>query len=81
MPARLRKVLISIETITPTTNDHIHRGQDKSENCPQLALESVSRGVWQFVAQHFQNAVQRSASPRETDSKARWYLGLGVYGR
>ncbi len=44
-----------------TDHDHIHRGQDKSENGPQLALESVSRGVWHCVAQHFENAAQRSA--------------------
>ncbi len=53
---------VRTETITPTpTHDHIHRGQDKSENGPQLALESVSRGVWHCVAQHFENAAQRSA--------------------
>ncbi len=54
--------IMSTETITPTpTNDHTHRGQDKSENGPQLALESVSRGVWHCVAQHFQNAARCSA--------------------
>jgi hypothetical protein len=41
-------------------HDHRHRGQDKSENGPQLALESVSREIWHCVAQHFQNAPQRS---------------------
>ena len=30
-------------------------------NCHQLALESVSQGVWHCIAQHFQNAAQRSA--------------------
>jgi hypothetical protein len=28
--------------------------QDKLENGPQMALDSVSRGVWHCVAQHFQ---------------------------
>jgi hypothetical protein len=46
---------------TQTHHDHIHQGQDKSENGPQLALKSVSRGVWHCVVQHFQNVVQRSA--------------------
>ncbi len=51
----------SNEESADTYHDHIHRGQDKSENGPQLALESVSRGAWHCVAQHFQNAAQRSA--------------------
>ncbi len=67
-------------------HDHIHRGQDKSENGPQLALESVSGGVRHCVAQHFLNAVQRSAklSGRPILSPVGGhfpiYLGLGVYG-
>ena len=53
---------VSMETITPApTNDHIHGGQDKSDNGPQLALESVSQGAWHCVAQHFENAAQCSA--------------------
>ena len=53
---------MSTQTITPTsTNDHIHRGQDESENGPLLGLESVSQGVWHCVAQPFQNAAQRCA--------------------
>jgi hypothetical protein len=48
---------VSIQTITPTpTNDRIHQGQDKSEEGPRLALESVSRGV----AQYFQSAAQHT---------------------
>jgi hypothetical protein len=52
----------------------------------QLALESVSRGVWHCVAQHFRSAAQRSAKlPGRTILKPIGshfviYLGLGVYG-
>jgi hypothetical protein len=53
-----------------THRAHINRGQDKSETGPQLTLESVSWG-WHCAAQHFDNAAQRSATPRETDFKAR----------
>ena len=77
--------LMSIETITHTpTNDHIRRGQDKSETSPQLASESVSRGVWHCVAQHFENVAQRTAKLpgrpilRPVGDHFPIYLGLGV---
>ena len=79
--------LMSTETITPTpTNDNILRGQDNSENGYQLALESVSRGVWHCVLQHFENAAQRSAKLpgrpilRPVGGHFSIYLGVGVSG-
>ncbi len=53
---------------------------------PRLTLESVSRGAWHCVAQHFQNSAQRSAQiPRRpilrpVGDHFLIYLGLGVYG-
>ncbi len=85
--SRCRVVIESVlEDSADTHHDHIHRGQDKSENGPQLALESVSRGVWHCVAQHFENAAQRSAKLpgrpilRPVGGPFPIYLGLGVYG-
>ena len=46
---------------THTRHDHIHRGQYKSEIGPDVALESVSRGVRHCVAQHLENAAELSA--------------------
>jgi hypothetical protein len=43
-----------------TQHDHIHQGQDRSENGSQPTLEPVLRGV-HCVAQHFQNAAQCTA--------------------
>ena len=69
-----------------THHDHIHRGQDKSENGPRLSLESISLGVWHCIAQIFQNAVQRNAKLtgrpiiRPVGSHFPIFLGLGVYG-
>ena len=37
------------EESADTHHDHVHRGQDKLENDPQVALESVPRGVWQRI--------------------------------
>ncbi len=77
---------VCYEESADTHHDHTHRGQDKSENGSQMALESVSRGVWHCVAQHFENAAQRSAKlpgtpiPRPVGSHFPIYLGLGVYG-
>ena len=71
---------------THTHHDHVHLGQDKSENSPQLALESDSWGLWHCVAQHFQNAVQRSAKvPRRPILRrvvgcGQIYLSLGAHG-
>jgi hypothetical protein len=44
--AKKPRVSFGYEGSAYTHHDHIHRGQDKSEIGPQLALESVSRGVW-----------------------------------
>ncbi len=44
------------EESSDTDHAHVHRGQDKSESVPQLALESVSWGVWHCG----RNAVQSS---------------------
>jgi hypothetical protein len=75
-----------LEGSADTHHDHIHRGQDKSENGPQLALDSVSRGVWHCFAQHLENSAQISATlPRRPILRPVLchfpiYLGPGVYG-
>ncbi len=76
----------SLEESADTDHDHIHRGQEKSENGPQLALELVFRGVWHCVAQHLENAAQRSAKLpgrpilRPVGGHHMIYLGLSVHG-
>jgi hypothetical protein len=49
------------QTHRHTHHDHIYRSQDESKNGPQLALESITRGVRHCIAQHFENAAQRNA--------------------
>ncbi len=59
-----------VEERADTDHDHIYtEAKINRKMAPQLALESVSRGVWRCVAHHFQNAAQRSAKP-QTGSKA-----------
>jgi hypothetical protein len=38
-----------------TKSTDTHRGHDKSQNDPQLALEMVSQGGWHCLVQHFEN--------------------------
>ncbi len=58
----------------------------KSGSAPKQALESVSRGAWHCVAQHFQNAAKRNAKLpgrpilRPVGGHFSIYLCLGVYG-
>jgi hypothetical protein len=53
------------EDSTDTHHHHIHRGQDQSENVPQLGMEAVSWEVWHCVAQHMlRNAVPNSPGDR-----------------
>mgnify|MGYP002810395656 CR=1 FL=1 len=75
-----------VDKLAATHHDHVHRCPDKSTNAPYLALFSVSRTAHHYVAQHFENASQRSAELpgrpilRPVGGHSPIYLGLGVYG-
>ena len=81
----LRGAAAGIKLTWPFVYQRESRGQDKSEKAPQLALDSVSWGVWHCFAQHFENAAQRSAKVpgrpilEPVGGHFPIYLGLGVY--
>ena len=87
LPAAAAPKLMSIETITPPTHDHIHRGQDKSENDPKFAQNASPEDYKYMIC--MQDFILQTdhvfVSPREVYSEVvsehlLIYLGLGVCG-